>query len=586
MARLRSDADVDKLVGIYRRTQLRVSRLLRQAIASSATGTAEYRAQQLVAIQRELDKLERQAGPVLEAAMRGSYLDGATIASASLGSPLLAANAQGRFFGVHEPAMRAIAGEIDRRLALSRQTIGRQVDDVFARLGNEAIAQGVAGGLSRREVSRELVDDLVKAGQTAFVDRRGARWSLDTYAETVVRTATRQAVTLGTVNRTLELGHDLITISRHANSCPQCLPFEGRTYSITGQTEGYPRLEDAPPFHPRCRHVATPAAIFDPPAPEPEPDPDPPAPEDPVEPPGPAGAGADAGDGYRIGDEVRIKQGPAGEVGKTGRITGTEPSFDGQFPQGMKLVEIDGETYRLLPTDIEPVGLELASDLTTSDVFKVRLRGPNGDRVREHLEAIDQVHAMPATAERPDIVGFDSSRNAGGFKLSWDMASETLINPEIRVNRALLEIQNSTTHEIGHFLDALELGGEIRARGEIVRAASGRRKVKTTYPSEESPGYQAWREAIESSEGGRLMRSRGGDYFGSWLGLWARSYEQWIATRSGSPALARKIRRSGGRQEDVGRGTFSRYWEPEDFEEIAAAFDEIFEKAGLLRRRR
>lgn len=262
--RLASDADVDRLVVTYARAKRRVEALLRQALARDAQGTAAFRRQQLLALERTIKQLASTTPGLVDRALRGSYLDGATIADAVLKpSEPFATVAQGRFFGAHEQAAAAMAGRLDNRLIAARLTIGRQARDVFATVVDQEVATGIVGGLGRREVSSQIAAELFKEGTTAFVDRAGRRWALDTYAEVAARTATREAVTVGTANRMLELGADLVQITKHANSCPICLPFEGRVFSLTGETPGYPKAERLPPYHPRCRHVATPAPIFD-----------------------------------------------------------------------------------------------------------------------------------------------------------------------------------------------------------------------------------------------------------------------------------------------------------------------------------
>lgn len=264
MPRIASDADVDRLVAIYVRAKRRIELLVKAADARGAKGTAAFRRQQVVALDRALRQLELASPELVQRAVRRSYLDGAMIVDEVLDpqSPFTAA-VQGRFSGVHEPAAAALAGRLDGRLVLARATIGRQANDAFARISREQVEEGLVGGLTRREVSAQLREEILKEGTTAFVDKAGKRWGLDVYAETAARTATREAVSIGTANRCLELGWDLVTITQHANSCDICKPFENRTFSLTGETKGYPKAEQLPPYHPRCRHVATPAPVFD-----------------------------------------------------------------------------------------------------------------------------------------------------------------------------------------------------------------------------------------------------------------------------------------------------------------------------------
>ena len=64
---------------------------------------------------------------------------------------------------------------------------------------------------------------------------------------------------MGTKNRLLEHGHDLVSISEHLQSCDICKPYQGRTFSLTGRDDVHPLIDKLPPFHPNCRHVLLPA---------------------------------------------------------------------------------------------------------------------------------------------------------------------------------------------------------------------------------------------------------------------------------------------------------------------------------------
>jgi hypothetical protein len=104
------------------------------------------------------------------------------------------------------------------------------------------------------------VQGLLDQGQTAFVDRRGRKWRLDSYAEMVARTTTREAASVATINTCDEFGLDLVRISTHSPTCELCAPLQGKVYSISGNDDRYPMLTDErrPPIHPNCRHVLAP----------------------------------------------------------------------------------------------------------------------------------------------------------------------------------------------------------------------------------------------------------------------------------------------------------------------------------------
>jgi hypothetical protein len=45
-----------------------------------------------------------------------------------------------------------------------------------------------------------------------------------------------------------------VRINNVNTTTPICLQYEGKVFSLTGQTPGLPVLKIRPPFHPNCRH--------------------------------------------------------------------------------------------------------------------------------------------------------------------------------------------------------------------------------------------------------------------------------------------------------------------------------------------
>ncbi len=108
---------------------------------------------------------------------------------------------------------------------------------------------------------KQYADTLLSENWVGFVDKSGRRWDLLNYSEMLTRTKLAEAVSQGTENRLTQNGLDLVMISAHGAE-DWCRFYENKIFSISGRTEGYPRLEDAPnggtPFHPRCKHFETP----------------------------------------------------------------------------------------------------------------------------------------------------------------------------------------------------------------------------------------------------------------------------------------------------------------------------------------
>jgi hypothetical protein len=249
------------LIRIYQQAANRLRVQVRQALAAGNIGTAAYQAAQLRKVQQTLAALGHRTRPLAAAVVTAPYTAGAHAVDAAFGQAGVAFG----FTGTDRRAVAVLADNVALRLGDARDLVGRRVDDAFRRVALEQVAQGVAAGATRREVSaaieRRLIDDGVTDALTGFVTSRGARLQLDDYARMVARTTTREAVSVATKNRLLDRGEKLITISDHGTTCEICEPYEGQTYALPGTVvEGYDTIDQLPPFHPNCLHVATPAA--------------------------------------------------------------------------------------------------------------------------------------------------------------------------------------------------------------------------------------------------------------------------------------------------------------------------------------
>lgn len=118
---------------------------------------------------------------------------------------------------------------------------------------NERIIVGQIKGESLFTIKREVKKLIEKHGFTALIDRGGKRWKIDQYAEMLVRTHVIKANGAGTKNRLLQNKVDLVEISKHANACPICQPYEGNIYSLSGNDNKRAKAPELP-IHPNCKH--------------------------------------------------------------------------------------------------------------------------------------------------------------------------------------------------------------------------------------------------------------------------------------------------------------------------------------------
>lgn len=134
---------------------------------------------------------------------------------------------------VNRGAMEEMQKALLDNLDGARKTVGRQVNDVFRRAGLRAAALGQLGARgSVRSMSQELVKDLEKQGVKSFINRAGARYDLKDYAKMVARTTTREAVVAAQASRMADFGIEYARVSMNGSKCEICGPQEGVLVSI------------------------------------------------------------------------------------------------------------------------------------------------------------------------------------------------------------------------------------------------------------------------------------------------------------------------------------------------------------------
>ena len=130
----------------------------------------------------------------------------------------------------------------------------RVVSDALRRQIRLKIAEGRLTGKGARDVAKEIKDLAEQEGFTVLFDRGGRKWTLERYSEMLSRTHLIKANNEATANRALDFDIDIVEISTHGATDKICAPLEGKLFSISGNSEKYPKLKNQPPFHPSCRH--------------------------------------------------------------------------------------------------------------------------------------------------------------------------------------------------------------------------------------------------------------------------------------------------------------------------------------------
>ena len=157
----------------------------------------------------------------------------------------------------NRPALRALANETVQTLDTLQPRILRSSLDVYRATVAEASGVVLTGSQTRLNAAQSVLDRFATRGITGFFDSAGRGWDAATYAEMATRTAVLNASRVGHEQTLTANGLDLVIVSTGFQSCPACDPWEGKVLSLTGDTSGYPTMDDARQaglFHPNCRH--------------------------------------------------------------------------------------------------------------------------------------------------------------------------------------------------------------------------------------------------------------------------------------------------------------------------------------------
>ena len=118
-------------------------------------------------------------------------------------------------------------------------TIARLEADPFRETALKQVLRKEAAGTPWINSSQAMVQEIQNKGITAFVDKAGRKWSLQSYGNMAVRTTARQAQVAALLTAD---DYDLWQIVKVGSTCKVCAALEGRVYSKSGMNPDYPPL--------------------------------------------------------------------------------------------------------------------------------------------------------------------------------------------------------------------------------------------------------------------------------------------------------------------------------------------------------
>lgn len=258
---------IERLVKIYLDSRERILKEIekRQLWGRNAT----YQQQILREIDRELKRLNLESFAWADEAVKEAYTKGAKLAW--MADHNQAVKAFSAFGGVHTKAVKLLAHNAQDYFSITNNLIARQAKDTVRRIGVEVTAKKFAETLTVRE-TKKLLEQRLQEENFYSVPWRNGKGSMrvDSYAELVARTTTREAQQTGIFNQAEEMGHHLYKMTEHSTTCKVCASRQGRVYrsvdfpagdprqQFPHISEGFPRWPTYKVVHPNCSHVGLP----------------------------------------------------------------------------------------------------------------------------------------------------------------------------------------------------------------------------------------------------------------------------------------------------------------------------------------
>ena len=142
-------------------------------------------------------------------------------------------------------------------------TMLQQSEQAYLDIVNRVTNEVIVGLKTPQEALRQVAGEWADIGIPALIDKRGRRWSTEAYVNMITRTQVNNVANAMQDARFNEYGVDLVEVSSHAGARPGCAPYQGKIYSISGNSRRFPSLKDVPSgpsqlFGVNCGHVKYP----------------------------------------------------------------------------------------------------------------------------------------------------------------------------------------------------------------------------------------------------------------------------------------------------------------------------------------
>ncbi|MBY2477618.1 EndoU domain-containing protein [Clostridioides difficile] len=170
------------------------------------------------------------------------------------------------FFKINEDKVFSLIKSVKGDLHNANHAALRKMNDVYRQTIFKSQMYVVNGAMTVNQAVDMATKDFLDKGINCITYKNGRKVNISSYAEMSIRTANQRVTLMGEGIKRDEYGVHTVITSNHTNTCPLCLPWQGRVliddvYSKGSSKEGrYPLLSEAMAIgflHPNCRHHPT-----------------------------------------------------------------------------------------------------------------------------------------------------------------------------------------------------------------------------------------------------------------------------------------------------------------------------------------
>jgi SPP1 gp7 family putative phage head morphogenesis protein len=214
---------------------------------------------QLAEVEKLAQATDAQIRAWLSQHVPAGYFDGYFAASKKVKAPVLTYQA---FLAsdktlFHREAVNMLLKDSYSDFARTMSQAVRGAERILTETARQQIrGQLIAGdiqGQSIYKIAKDIRQTIAEDGFRVMIDRAGRKWQLTDYSEMLARTNLIKTANEGVANRLSELGYDLVEWMTGENACDICDPLDGEVFSLSGNSDQYPALDQQPPRHPNCR---------------------------------------------------------------------------------------------------------------------------------------------------------------------------------------------------------------------------------------------------------------------------------------------------------------------------------------------